>query len=87
MGNTRKRTIAEELHKKWQELTRRGDAEKLTKLLGVSKPTIDNALAYGGVHKQEIVDGITKFFADRIMAEKEAAQSLTEMAKSNGLNK
>lgn len=74
------RTIALELHKQWRTLERKGDADKLATILEVSKPTIDKALIYGCVHQQKIVDGITKFFADRILAEKESAQGLKDLA-------
>jgi endonuclease III-like uncharacterized protein len=73
------RTIAEELHKQWRKLERKGDSEKLATLLKVSKPTIDKALIYGCVHQQAIVDGITKYFADRILSEKETAGKLGEL--------
>lgn len=75
-----RRTIAIELHKQWRKLERKGDAEKLATALNVSKPTIDKALIYGCVHQQALVDGITKFFADRILAEKENAQALNDLA-------
>lgn len=75
-----RRTIALELHKKWRDLERKGDAEKLATLFNVSKPTIDKALIYGCVHQQALVDGITKYFADRILREKEQAQQLTDLA-------
>jgi endonuclease III-like uncharacterized protein len=75
-----RRTIALELHKQWRNLERKGDAEKLAAELGVSKPTIDKALIYGCVHQQTLVDGITKYFADRILREKEAAQGLSDLA-------
>lgn len=77
-----RRTIALELHRKWRDLERKGDAEKLATDLGVSKPTIDKALIYGCVHQQTLVDGITKYFADRILREKEAAQQLTDLAST-----
>lgn len=76
-----RRTIAEELHKQWRKLERKGDSEKLAEALGVSKPTIDKAIIYGCVHQQALVDGITKYFADRITAEKESAQHLAELTK------
>lgn len=74
-----KRTIAEELHKQWRLLMRKGDAELIAEQLEVSKPTIDKALIWGNVHQQKVVDGITKFFADRLLKEKEAANQLHEM--------
>lgn len=78
-----RRTIALELHKKWRDLERKGDADKLATELNVSKPTIDKALIYGCVHQQALVDGITKYFADRILREKEQAQQLTDLATKN----
>lgn len=78
-----KRTIAEELHKQWRELERKGDSEVLAKKLEVSKPTLDKALIYGCVHQQKIVDGITKYFADRIIFEKEEALRLKDMIETD----
>lgn len=72
----RKRTINLELFNQWKRLTRTGDSTKIAEVLDVSKPTIDNALIYGAVAQQKIVDGITKFFADRLMKEKEDAMTL-----------
>jgi endonuclease III-like uncharacterized protein len=74
------RTIAIELHKQWRKLERKNDAENIAERLGVSKPTIDKALIYGCVHQQKLVDGITKYFADRIISEKEDASRLKELA-------
>jgi endonuclease III-like uncharacterized protein len=76
VAKIRKRTISAELHKQWRNLERKGDSTKLAELLGVSKPTIDNALIYGFVQQQKIVDGITQFFADRLMKEKDDALTL-----------
>lgn len=78
-----RRTIAEELHNQWRALERKGDAEKLAEELKVSKPTIDKALIYGCVHQQTIVDGITKYFADRILREKESAAQLKGLQDGN----
>lgn len=79
-SDPRRRTIAVELHKQWRQLERTGDAEAIAKKLKVSKPTIDKALIYGGVHQQKIQDGINKFFADRLIREKEMADHLRELA-------
>lgn len=84
-NDLRRRTISQELHEQWRKLERRGDATALAKLLEVSKPTIDKALIYGNVHKQEIIDGINKFFADRLMAEKATAQELADLSKKTKL--
>lgn len=75
----RHRTIAEELHKQWRKLQRNGDALAIAEKLGVSKPTIDNALAYGCVQQQRIVDGITEFFKDRLTNEANAAKELENL--------
>lgn len=74
-----KQTIPPELYKQWRELARKGDPTELAEKLGVSKPTIDKALIYGCVHQQKIVDGITKFFEDRLIAEREAGNRLKEL--------
>jgi endonuclease III-like uncharacterized protein len=74
-----KRTIAEELHQQWRALERVNDAVAIAKELDVSKATIDKALIYGCVHKQNLVDGITKYFVDRIMLEKETAGRLKDL--------
>lgn len=74
-----KRTIAKELLERWKQLERKGDPEEIAKVLGKSKPTIDKALIYGCVHQQEIVDGINKYFADRLMAEKAKAGELAQL--------
>jgi hypothetical protein len=75
----RRRTINLELFNQWKNLTRTGDSTAIAELLGVSKPTIDNALIYGAVAQQKIVDGITKFFADRLMREKDDAMKLKKL--------
>lgn len=83
-GKTRhRRTISKELHEQWRQLERIGDSTTLAKELEVSKPTIDKALIYGNVHKQAIVDGITKFFADRLLREKESSQMLKDLRNNN----
>jgi endonuclease III-like uncharacterized protein len=78
-----RRTIAEELHKQWRSLERNGDTTAIATILNVSKPTIDKAIIYGCVHQQAIVDGITKYFADRIIREKEEASRLKDLAENN----
>lgn len=75
-----KRTIALKLHQQWRKLERKNDAQTIADKLNISKPTIDKALIYGAVHQQRIVDGITKFFADRLIAEKEAGDNLAHLA-------
>lgn len=84
--NGRRRTIAPELHAQWRNLERKNDSGEIAKILNVSKPTIDKALIYGCVHQQAIVDGITKYFADRILREKESAGQLKEMATTDPAN-
>lgn len=71
-----KRTISIELHEQWRALIRTGDPQKLADMLGVSKPLIDRALIYGSVHKQRLVDGITNYFASRLLKEKQDAENL-----------
>lgn len=75
-----RRTIAKELHEQWRSLERKNDSDTIAGILGVSKPTIDKALIYGCVHQQALVDGITKYFADRIIREKEEAGRLKDLA-------
>lgn len=74
-----RRTIAKELLETWRALERKGDAYELPKILGVSKPTIDKALIYGCCHQQAIIDGINKYFADRLMKERDTAQQLNAL--------
>ncbi len=81
-GKGHKRTIAVELHQQWRKLERTNDAVELAKILEVSKPTIDKALIYGAVHQQKIVDGITNYFADRLLKEKESADHLKGLTTS-----
>ncbi len=77
------RTISEALHGKWRELFRRGDSIKIAEKLKTSKPTIDRALIYGHVHQQRVVDGITQYFADRLVQETEEANRLHLLNKQN----
>lgn len=72
----RRRTIKQELHEAWQRHRRTGDDELIAKELGVSKYTINNALAYGFVHREEVINGITNFFAERYRKENELAKSI-----------
>ena len=76
-----RRTISEELFDQWRKLARKNDVQAIAKALNISVPTITKALVYGFVHQQEIVDGITKFFADRLLAEKDKAKELKELQK------
>lgn len=74
-----RRTISEELFQQWRNLSRKGDPIELMKVLGVSKPTINKALIYGCCHQQSVIDGITKYFADRILKEKADAENLRSL--------
>lgn len=74
-----KRTIPTELLAQWKKLERKNDSEKLANLLIVSKPTIDKALIYGCVHQQMIVDGINKYFEDRLNSERATADRLKDL--------
>lgn len=78
----RKRTIDASLLKAWKDQTRLGDLHAIAKMLGKSVPTIHNALYYGAVKTDGIVDGINKYFADRIVKEKEDAARLNELSNS-----
>lgn len=73
------RTISAELFGQWRKLERKNDSTVLAKHLNVSKPTIDKALIYGCVHQQVLVDGITTYFADRIMRETATAEGLRDL--------
>jgi len=75
-----RRTISVELFQQWRELARKGDAELLAETIGVSKPTINKAIIYGCVHSDGLKDQITKFFADRLMKEREDADRLRALA-------
>lgn len=78
-----RRTIAPELFAQWRDLARKKDADAIAELLRVSKPTIDKALIYGCCHSQVIIDGITKFFADRLMKERDDAERLESLKPTN----
>ena len=77
---TRQRTIAPELLKQWKKLVRKGDPDAIAKELNYSKPTVTNALTYGCAHDQALIDGINKFFADRLESERETAGKLEELS-------
>lgn len=71
------RTISAELHAQWKALYRKGDHDKLVEALKpISKPTIVKAVTYGHVHQDSIKDGITNYFASRIINEQEDAKRL-----------
>lgn len=78
----RKRTIDASLLKAWKDQTRLGDSSRIAEVLGYSRPTIDNALIYGAVKIEGLVDGINKYFSDRIVKEKEDAARLNELSNS-----
>ncbi len=75
----RQRTIAVELLKEWKKLSRKNDSTKIAEKLQVSKPTIDNALIYGCVHQQMIIDGINAYFSDRLISERQEADKLRNL--------
>ncbi len=79
----RQRTIAKELLVQWQNLTRNNDAKLIAKELEVSKPTIDNALIYGYVQQQRIIDGINTYFETRLTKERADAGRLQELGESS----
>lgn len=70
--------ISSELFDAWQTLRRTNDAEAIANKYGWSRPTIDNALNYGHVNKQEIIEQISEFFVNRKEKERATAASLTE---------
>jgi hypothetical protein len=76
-----KRTIAKELHAQWLRLRRRGDTIELSKRTGLTKAMIDRAVLYGHVLNQPLVDYITRFFADRLLREKELAQQIVDLKR------
>ena len=76
------RTIPQELFDAWQILKRTGDAEKLCKELGKSRPIIDRALNYGHVKKQALAEKISRFFQQRVDKEKNKGIKLLDAAKS-----
>ncbi len=73
------RTISQELHDEWVKLTRKNDAKSIAEKLEVSKPTIDNALIYGNVHQQRLIDGINSYFKERLENENKQAAELREL--------
>lgn len=73
------RTISKELHEEWVKLTRKNDAKAIAEKLEVSKPTIDNALIYGNVHQQRLIDGINSYFKERLENENKQAAELREL--------
>jgi ribosomal protein L9 len=83
----RERTIPEELLEQWKKQKRHGDPAALVKYLKkecklkVSRPTVDNALSYGAVHNQKLIDGINKFFEDRLKKELQTAETLNELGE------
>lgn len=79
-NKARKRTIAKELFDAWKKQTRTGDIEKLAEVLNLSRPTVINALTYGAVSRQDYIDGINKFFEERLTRERENAARLNQLA-------
>lgn len=76
------RNIPLELFDAWQLLKRTGDAEKLCKELGKSRPIIDRALKYGHVKKQSLAAHISRFFQQRVDREKNKGNKLLDAAKA-----
>lgn len=69
-------TVRPELLEAWKKLRRRGDTLTIAKECGYSRPAIDHALNYGYVTLGELPNIITKFFMDRLNAEKEQSAQL-----------
>ena len=80
---SRQRTIAPELLDQWKRLRRAGDSVEIAKTLNLSKGVIDNALIYGHVCQQATIDGICKFFADRIRREIDKANELKQLVSGH----
>lgn len=78
----RKRTISKELFDQWKKLRRKGDAKVIAAELDVSPPTIYNALTYGFVATQRLTDGITSFFANRLLKEKSDGEELKQLQQT-----
>lgn len=75
----RSRTITAQLFNQWKRLTRQGDVRALVAHTGKSAPTIVNAITYGAVNSQELIDSINAFFESRAKAEKKQAAKLKNM--------
>ena len=73
-----KRNINTSLFKQWCSFKRMGDAVKISKLASVSTPTIQKALNYGNVNRQEIIDIINKYFIQRERSEKLKSKKLKQ---------
>lgn len=69
-------TIAPELFEAWQKSRRKGDPDEIAGILNKSRPVIDKALKYGFVKDQTVVNGITKFYNDRLSAERKDGMDL-----------
>ena len=78
LDRRRRTTIDPELWAKWKLHYRRNDVSQIAELFKVSKPTIYNAILYGAVHQKRLIEGITKFFSDRLARERKAADKLGE---------
>jgi nitrogen regulatory protein PII-like uncharacterized protein len=76
--------IAPELFEAWKLATRQGDTMKLAKKLGVSRPTIERAILYGSVVKEDLIEGISQFFEDRIEEEKQKALRIVKKLSGIG---
>ncbi len=62
-------TIAPELHEAWSRARRKNDPTEIAERLGKSRALIDRALKYGHVKDQMVVEGITRFYEERLDAE------------------
>lgn len=69
-------TIAPELHEAWARARRKNDPREIAERLGKSRALIDRALKYGHVKDQQVVEGITKFYEERVEGETRDGKSL-----------
>ena len=77
------RVVALELLQSWQDSRRKGDPELMAETLGYSRPVIDRALLYGYISMPELTAKITKFFADRLEAERQQAKELQDLKNAD----
>lgn len=78
-------TVPVEVFKRWQELRRKKDSEKLMALLKCSRPLVDRMLNLGNA-SVESATIITNFFNQREKAENEARENLLDSVKKGGEN-
>ena len=75
-------TIAPDLHEAWVRARRKNDPIEIAERLGKSRALIDRALKYGHVKDQRVVEGITKFYEERVESETRDGKSLLKKLSS-----